>query len=58
LARSRRLRDIGEVDTIRALMESEEYLSQKKIAQMLGIHHETVKYILRNNLNTCMVNFK
>jgi hypothetical protein len=25
---------------------------------MLGIHHETVKYILRNNLNTCMVNFK
>jgi hypothetical protein len=58
LVRSGRLRDIGEVDTVRALMESEEYPSQKKIAQMLGIYHEIVKHILCNNLKMWILNFK
>jgi hypothetical protein len=51
-------RDTGKVDAFCALIEGEGYLSQKKIAQMLGIHHETVKRILRNDLNMRKVNFK
>jgi hypothetical protein len=58
LPRSRRSHDTGKVDAVRALIEGEGYLSQKTIAQMLGIHDETVKRILRNDLNTRKVNFK
>jgi transposase len=33
-------------------------MSQKKIAHILGIHYETVKSILRSDLNMRKVNFK
>jgi hypothetical protein len=33
-------------------------ISQKKVAQMLGIHHETVKHILRDDLNMRKAYFK
>jgi hypothetical protein len=58
LPRSGKQHDIGKVDDVHALVESEGYMSQKKIAQMLGRHHETVKSILRNDLNMGKVNFK
>jgi predicted XRE-type DNA-binding protein len=58
LPRSGSTRDTANIDAVRALIESEAYLSQKKIAHLLGIHHETVKSILRSDLNTRKVNFK
>jgi transcriptional regulator with XRE-family HTH domain len=58
LPSSGRPRDTGKVDAIRARIEDERYLSQKKIAQILGIHHETVKRILRDGTNMRKVNFK
>jgi hypothetical protein len=58
LPRPERPRDPGKVDAVRGLIEGEGYVSQKKIAQMPGIHHETVKRILRNDLNMPRVNFK
>jgi hypothetical protein len=51
LPKSRRPRDTGKVHAVPALIEGEGYISQKKIAQMLGIHHETVKHILRDDVN-------
>jgi hypothetical protein len=56
--RSGRLRETGTVDAVHALIEDERYLSQKKIAQMPRIHHDTVKDILRDDLNMLKVNFK
>jgi hypothetical protein len=35
--------DTEEADGVHALIKGEGYLSQKKIAEMLGLHHETVK---------------
>jgi hypothetical protein len=58
LARSGVPRDTGKVDAVRALVESEGCLSQKKIAHILGIHHETVKSILRDDLTMRKVNCK
>jgi histone-lysine N-methyltransferase SETMAR len=58
LPRSGRPRDLGKIDAVRALIEGEGYLSQKKIAQILSMHHETVKSILREDLNMRKVNFK
>jgi hypothetical protein len=58
LPRSGRPRDTGEVDAVHALIESEGYLSQKKIGKMLGVRHGTIKSILRDDLNMCQVNFK
>jgi hypothetical protein len=58
LPRSGRPRGTANIDAIRALIQSEGYLSQKKIAHLLGIHHETVKSIMRSDLNMRKVNFK
>jgi histone-lysine N-methyltransferase SETMAR len=58
LPRSGSSRDTANIDAVRAPIESEESLSQKKIAHILGIHHETVKSILRSDLNMRKVNFK
>jgi hypothetical protein len=58
LPRSEKPPDTGKVDRVRALIEGEGYLSQKKIAQVLGIHHETVKQILRDDPNARKVNSK
>jgi DNA-binding transcriptional regulator LsrR (DeoR family) len=46
------------VDAARAPVESQGHLCQKKIAQKLGIHRETVKRILRDDLHPPKVNFK
>jgi plasmid maintenance system antidote protein VapI len=40
------------------LIENEGHLSQKKIAQMLSIHHETVKHIVHDDLTMRRVNIK
>jgi phenylpyruvate tautomerase PptA (4-oxalocrotonate tautomerase family) len=40
------------------LIEGDRYLYQEKIAQMLDIHHESVKHILRDALNMPKVNIK
>jgi predicted XRE-type DNA-binding protein len=58
LSRSGRPRDTGKVGAVRALIESEGNLSQKKIAQTLGVHHETIKHVLRDDLNMRKVNLK
>jgi Mn-dependent DtxR family transcriptional regulator len=58
LATSGTPRDTGKVDAVCALIEGKGYISQKKIARMLGIHHETVKRILRDDLNMRKMNFK
>jgi hypothetical protein len=58
LSRFGRPYDTGTVDAVRGLIEDERHLYWKNIAQMLGIHHETVKRILRDNLNMHKVNFK
>jgi hypothetical protein len=58
LLRSRRPSNTGEIDAVRALIEGQGYLSHKKIAQILGAHHEAIKGILRNDLNMRKVNFK
>jgi hypothetical protein len=58
LPRSGRLCDIGKVDAVRALSEGKRNLSRKKIASMLSIDHETVKCVLRDDLNMRKVNFK
>jgi hypothetical protein len=58
LPKSGRLRETGKVDAVHALLAGEEYLFQKKIAQMLDIHHETIKRMLRDNLNVHNLNFK
>jgi hypothetical protein len=36
-------RDTGKVDALRALIEGEGDLTRKKISQMMGNNHETVK---------------
>jgi hypothetical protein len=53
-----RPRDTVEVNAVSALIEGEGYRFQKKIAPMLGVHHETIKGILRDYLNICKLNFK
>jgi hypothetical protein len=58
LPRSGRRRDIVTVDAVRALIEEQGYRSQKSIAQMLGIYHETLKWILYDDLQRRRVNFK
>jgi hypothetical protein len=58
LSRCGRPHDTGKVDAARALIEGEGYLSQKKAAQILGVHHETIKHSLRDDLNMGKVNFK
>jgi hypothetical protein len=40
------------------LIKGEGYQSEKKIVQPLGIHHEIVKHISRDELNVRKVNFK
>jgi transposase len=50
--------DTGKVDALCTLIEGDGYLSQKKIAQILGVHLETIKRILRDGLNMRRVNFK
>jgi hypothetical protein len=55
--RSETPRDTGEF-ALRALIEGEGYLSQANTAQMLDIHYETVKVILRYDLSMRRVNFK
>jgi hypothetical protein len=40
------------------VIKGEGYLSQKKIAQMPGTGHETVKRIMRHDLKMYKVNFK
>jgi hypothetical protein len=50
--------DTENVDALGALIEGEGYVSEKKVTQMLGIHHETVKRILRDDLNKRKMNFK
>jgi hypothetical protein len=56
--RSERPCDTGKVDTVGALVESEGCLSHKKTEHILGIHHETLKSILHEDLNMRKVNFK
>jgi hypothetical protein len=58
LLRPGRARDIGKVNAVLALIEADGCLSQKKIAQMPGIHQETVKCILRNDGNMRKMNFR
>jgi histone-lysine N-methyltransferase SETMAR len=58
LPRSGRPRDTGHVGRVRELIESEGYLSQKKIAHILGLHPNTVKHILCEDLKMRKVNFK
>jgi histone-lysine N-methyltransferase SETMAR len=58
LPRSGRPRETANIDAVRDLVDGEAYLSQKKIAHILGIHHETVKSILRDDLKMRRVNFK
>jgi predicted transcriptional regulator len=53
-----RPRDTGKVDDLYALIEGEEDLSQKKIAQMLGMHHEAVRCIWSDDLSIRKGNFK
>jgi hypothetical protein len=53
-----RPRDTGKVDAVRALVGGEGYLFQKKIACILGIQGETMKSILRVDLNVRKANFK
>jgi hypothetical protein len=55
LLRLERLRNTGNVDSVRALIEGGEYLSEKKIVQMPGIHHKTIKPVVRDDLNMCKV---
>jgi histone-lysine N-methyltransferase SETMAR len=57
LPRLGRPRDTGKVDVVSALIEGEGCRFQKKIAPMLGVHHETIEGILRDDLNICKVNF-
>jgi transposase len=58
LPKSGRRRDTGKVGAVRVLTEGEGCLSQKKIAQMLGVHHKTIKRLLRDDLTMRKVNFK
>jgi hypothetical protein len=58
LPRSGKPHDTGKVGAVRALIEGEGYVSQKKIAQILGVHQETVERNLRDDLNMRKVNFK
>jgi hypothetical protein len=55
---SGRPHDTGNLDAVRALIKGEGHLPQMKIAQMLGIHDETVKRILRDELNMVKLPFK
>jgi hypothetical protein len=52
-----RPRNTGKVDVVCALIEGGGYLSPKKIAQMLGVYHETIEHILGDELNMRKVNF-
>jgi hypothetical protein len=58
LSRSGKPGDTGKVEAVRALIKGEEYLSPKKMAQMLCVHHDTIKRILRDDLNIHSVNSK
>jgi hypothetical protein len=51
-------RDTEKVDAIRALIEGRGWLCRKKIAQMLGVHLETMKRLLRNDLKMRKMNFQ
>jgi DNA invertase Pin-like site-specific DNA recombinase len=43
---------------VRELIEYEPYISQKIITSRFGIHHETVKRILKHELGLVKGNFK
>jgi hypothetical protein len=58
LLRFRRPYDTGKVHAARAPIKGEGYLSQKKLAHMLGIYHETVKDMLRDDPIMRKINFK
>jgi hypothetical protein len=58
LPTSARPHDTGNVHTVRALIKGEGYLSQKKIAQMPGLHDETVTHVLRDDFNMHKESFK
>jgi hypothetical protein len=58
LPKSERRRDTRKVGAVRVLTEGEGCLSQKKIAQMLGVHHKTIKRLLRDDFTMRNVNFK
>jgi histone-lysine N-methyltransferase SETMAR len=58
LRRSGRPRDARHITAIMALIESEPFLSQKRIAGRLNLHQATVKTILCDELNMRKVNFK
>jgi hypothetical protein len=51
LPRSGDPRDTGKVNSVHALIEGEGYLSEEKIAQMLGSYCETVTHIWRDDLS-------
>jgi hypothetical protein len=57
LPRSRRPRDTIKVEALCALIEGEGYLSQKKIAQILGVPHETIRRIWRDGRSMRNVRF-
>jgi hypothetical protein len=46
------------VEAVRALTGAAGYLCEKNITHMLGLHDETVKRILRKDLNMRKVNFE
>jgi hypothetical protein len=58
LPRSGKPGDTGKVEAVRALIKGEEYLSLKKMAQMLCVHDDTIKRILRDDLNIHNMNSK
>jgi hypothetical protein len=56
LSRSESPRDTGKVYLVPELIEGEGCLSQKKIADMLGIRRETVKRVSHDNLKMRKLN--
>jgi hypothetical protein len=53
-----RPRDTGKVNTVRAWVEGEGCLSQKKIAQMLRVHYDAVKCLLHDDFDMRKGNFE
>jgi hypothetical protein len=49
--RSRGHRSTDHLNTIRALLADDPHLSQKRIACIVSIHQNTIKYVLRKNLS-------
>jgi hypothetical protein len=48
----------GKIDAVHALMSGEGYRPQKKIAEILRIHRETIKRISRDEVNMRKASFK